>query len=173
MEQQTWDTIMSRRSIRSYQERQVDRRTLDKVLQAGLYAPCGHGVQHVVLVAVQDQTVRSRLSALNAAVLGRSGDPFYGAPTIIVVLADPERQTWVEDGSCALTVMMEAAHALGLGSCWINRERQIFDSPEGKELLQAWGLPQTMRGVGALALGYPAGDPPAPAARKSGRIVTV
>ena len=91
----------------------------------------------------------------------------------MVVLADPERYTWVEDGSCALTAMMEAAHAVGLGSCWIHRARQMFDSPEGKELLKQWGLPETLQGVGSLALGYPAQEPSAPPARKPGRVVKV
>lgn len=147
----------------------------------GRWRPCSRrgctrpaaGSQLVTLVAVQDPAVRARLSAINAAILGTDNDPYYGAPTIVVVLSSPERPTWVEDGSCALTVMMEAAHALGLGSCWIHRARQMFDSPEGKALLQAWGVPEDMRGVGALSLGYPAGAAPKAPARKPGRVFRV
>lgn len=173
MENKVYETIVGRRSIRAFQPRQVEQEALDAVLRAGLYAPCGRGSQLVTLVAVQDPAVRARLTAMNAAVMGTDGDPYYGAPTIVVALASPERPTWVEDGSCALTVMMEAAHALGLGSCWIHREREMFDSDEGKALLQAWSVPAGMRGVGALALGYPAGEAPKAPERRPGRIFKV
>lgn len=173
MENKAYETIMGRRSIRSFQPRQVEQQELEAVLQAGLYAPCGRGSQQVTLVAVQDPVVRAKLAAMNAAIMGTDIDPYYGAPTIVVVLASPERPTWVEDGSCALAVMMEAAHALGLGSCWIHREREMFDSDEGKALLQAWGVPAGMRGVGALALGYPAGEAPKAPERHPGRIFKV
>ena len=105
--------------------------------------------------------------------MGTESDPYYGAPTLVIVLADPERGTWVEDGSCVLDNMMNAAHALGLGSCWIHRERQMFDSPEGKDLLKTWGLPETLRGVGSIALGYPDGAAPEPKPRKPGYIVKI
>ena len=173
LENKAYETIVGRRSIRAFQPRQVEQEALDAVLRAGLYAPCGRGSQLVTLVAVQDPAVRARLTAMNAAVMGTDGDPYYGAPTIVVVLASPERPTWVEDGSCALTVMMEAAHALGLGSCWIHRAREMFDSDEGKALLRAWGVPAGMRGVGALALGYPAGEAPKAPERRPGRIFKV
>ena len=173
MENKAYETIVGRRSIRAFQPRQVEQEALDAVLQAGLYAPCGMGSQLVTMVAVQDPAVRAKLTAMNAAVMGTDGDPYYGAPTIVVVLASPERPTWVEDGSCALTVMMEAAHALGLGSCWIHRAREMFDSDEGKALLRAWGVPAGMRGVGALALGYPAGETPKAPERRPVRIFKV
>lgn len=173
MKQETLSAIMTRRSVRSYQPDQITEQELDAVLQAGLYAPCGRGSQCVVLAAVQEKAVRDRLSAMNAAIMGTDSDPYYGAPTIIIALADPEQSTWVEDGSCALTAMMEAAHALGLASCWIHREREIFDAPDGKSLLKTWGLSESLRGVGALALGYPAGGAPTPPARKPGRIIKI
>ena len=173
MENKVYETIVGRRSIRAFQPRQVEQEALDAVLRAGLYAPCGRGSQLVTLVAVQDPEVRARLTAMNAAFMGTDGDTYYGAPTIVVALASPERPTWVEDGSCALAVMMEAAHALGLGSCWIHREREMFDSDEGKALLQAWGVPAGMRGVGALALGYPAGEAPMARESRPGRIFKV
>ena len=173
MKEEVLRCLLTRRSVRAYEPRQITEDELEAVLQAGLYAPCGMGSQKVYFAAVQDKAVRDRLSAMNRAILGSDSDPYYGAPTIVVVLADPERYTWVEDGSCALTAMMEAAHAVGLGSCWIHRARQRFDSPEGKELLKQWGLPETLQGVGSLALGYPAQEPPAPPARKPGRVVKV
>ncbi|WP_295625788.1 nitroreductase family protein [uncultured Intestinimonas sp.] len=173
MKEEVLRCLLTRRSVRAYEPRQITEDELEAVLQAGLYAPCGMGSQKVYFAAVQDKAVRDRLSAMNRAILGSDSDPYYGAPTIVVVLADPERYTWVEDGSCALTAMMEAAHAVGLGSCWIHRARQMFDSPEEKELLKQWGLPETLQGVGSLALGYPAQEPPAPPARKPGRVVKV
>ena len=173
MKEEVLRCLLTRRSVRAYEPRQITEDELEAVLQAGLYAPCGMGSQKVYFAAVQDKAVRDRLSAMNRAILGSDSDPYYGAPTIVVVLADPERYTWVEDGSCALTAMMEAAHAVGLGSCWIHRARQMFDSPEGKELLRQWGLPETLQGVGSLALGYPAQEPSAPPARKPGRVVKV
>lgn len=136
MKEEVLRCLLTRRSVRAYEPRQITEDELEAVLQAGLYAPCGMGSQKVYFAAVQDKAVRDRLSAMNRAILGSDSDPYYGAPTIVVVLADPERYTWVEDGSCALTAMMEAAHAVGLGSCWIHRARQMFDSPEGKELLK-------------------------------------
>ena len=173
MKEEVLRCLLTRRSVRAYEPRQITEDELEAVLQAGLYAPCGMGSQKVYFAAVQDKAVRDRLSAMNRAILGSDSDPYYGAPTIVVVLADPERYTWVEDGSCALTAMMEAAHAVGLGSCWIHRARQMFDSPEGKELLKKWGLPETYRGVGNCILGYVDGELPAPKPRKDGWILRV
>ena len=166
-------TLLERRAVRSYETRQVPDDLLDAVLEAGLYAPSGMNTQGVRLVAVRDTETRDLLSKLNAAVMGREGDPFYGAPCVVVVLADPEIYGgWVEDGALALGNMMNAAHALGLGSCWIHRAKQVFDAPEGKELLKKWGLPEHLRGVGNCILGYPA-ETPEPKPRKEGRIVRV
>ena len=99
-------------------------------------------------------------------------DPFYGAPCVIVVLADPDMPTWIDDGSLVLGNLMNAAHALGLGSCWINRARQTFDRPEGKALLEKWGLPERYRGVGNCILGY-ADEEPKVKERLKGRIIKV
>lgn len=166
--------LLNRRSIRKYDDRQVPDELLDVVLEAGLYAPSGMNTQGVHLVAVRDKETRDELSTLNAAVMGASTDPFYGAPCVVVVLADPEIYGgWVEDGALALGNMMNAAHALGLGSSWIHRAKQVFDSEEGKALLKKWGLPEHLRGVGNCILGYPACDHPKAAPRKDGRIVKV
>lgn len=167
-----YEDLLTRRSVRKYTDRQVENEKLDKVLTAGLYAPTGMNNQAPILVAVRDKETRDKLSRMNAAVMGTSGDPFYGAPCVIVVLSDPERMTWVEDGSLVLGNLMNAAHSLGLGSCWIHRAKECFDTPEGKALLRAWGVPENYRGVGNCILGYAAEEPEAKP-RKSGRIIKI
>ena len=167
-----YEDLLTRRSVRKYSDRPVEDEELDKVLTAGLYAPTGMNNQLPVLVAVRDKATRDKLSRMNAAVMGASGDPFYGAPCVIVVLSDPERMTWVEDGSLVLGNLMNAAHSLGLGSCWIHRAKECFDTPEGKALLRAWGVPENYRGVGNCILGYAAEEPEAKP-RKSGRIIKI
>ena len=167
------DMLLTRRSVRAYKPDPVPEALLEEVLRAGTYAPTGGGRQSPVLVAVTDKAARDEISRLNAAVMGKDTDPYYGAPVLVLALADPASSTWVEDASCALENMMLAAHALGLGSVWVHREREIFDSEVGKALLRAWGLPETLRGVGSIALGYASGPAPAPAPRKDGYIVRV
>ena len=162
-----YEDLLTRRSVRKYSDRPVEDEKLDKVLTAGLYAPTGMNNQLPVLVAVRDKATRDELSRMNAAVMGASGDPFYGAPCVIVVLSDPERMTWVEDGSLVLGNLMNAAWSLGVSSCWINRAEEVFAGPEGKALLRRWGLPEGLAGVGNCILGYAAGDIPAAAPRKA------
>ena len=165
--------LLNRRSIRKYTDRQVPDELLDQVLEAGIYAPSGMNTQVAMVVAVRDKQTRDQLSRMNAQVLGTESDPFYGAPCVIVVLADPDRyKCWVEDGSLVMGNLMNAAHALGLGSCWVNRARQMFDTEEGKELLKKWGLPENLRGIGNCILGYPAETPEA-RPRAEGRIVKI
>ena len=166
------ELLKNRRSIRKYQSRQVSDADLDAVLEAGLYAPSGMNAQKTVMVAVRDKETRDQLSRMNAQVMGSSGDPFYGAPCVIVVLSSPERYTWLEDGSLVMGQLLLAAKAQGLGSCWIHRAREMFDSPEGKQLLKKGGLPEDMKGVGNCILGY-ADEDPAPKPRQEGRIIKV
>ena len=164
--------LLERRSIRRYKETQVPDELLDQVLEAGLYAPTGMNRQNVVMVAVRDKETRDKLSKMNAAVMGAQNDPFYGAPCVIVVLGDAETYPVVENGSLVLGNLMNAAHALGLGSCWIHRAKQTFETEEGKELLRAWGLKDTLVGVGNCILGYP-DEEPAARPRLDGRIVKI
>ena len=165
--------LLSRRSVRSYTDEQVPDDLLDQVLTAGLYAASGMNTQGCVAVAVRDKETRDLLSKLNAAVMGSDSDPFYGAPCVIVVLGDPTVYGgWIYDGSLMMGNMMNAAYAVGLGSCWIHRAQQVFDSPEGKELLKKWGLPEHLRGVGNCILGFAKEVPPA-RPRKEGRIVRI
>lgn len=166
------EILKNRRSIRKYRPQQVSDAELDAILEAGIYAPSGMNTQNTTLVAVRDKETRDQLSRMNAAVMGSTNDPFYGAPCVIVVLVDPERYTAVEDGALVMGNLMNAAYEIGLGSCWIHRAQQMFDSAEGKELLKKWGLPEHLRGVGNCILGYPDEEPEAKP-RKEGRILKV
>ena len=166
------NNLLTRRSVRKYKETQVPDELLDQVLEVGLYAPSGMNRQNIVMVAVQDKETRDQLMRMNAAVMGREGDPFYGAPCVIVVLGDEEHYLATENGSLVLGNLMNAAHALGLGSCWIHRAKQTFETEEGKELLRSWGLKDTLVGVGNCILGYADEDPQAKP-RLDGRIVKV
>ena len=128
--------MITRRSIRKYRPDAVPEEILNEVLKAGTYAATGMGRQSPIILAVTDKAMRDRLSALNAKIMGREGDPFYGAPAVFVVLADRSIPTHVYDGTLVMGNLMNAAHALGLGSCWIHRARETFDGEEGKKILK-------------------------------------
>ena len=164
--------LETRRSCRAYRPEQVPEEALQEILRAGLYAPSGMGRQSVKLLAVQDPAAIAALERLNGGVLGSpEAHPFYGAPTVCVVLADAAAFTAVEDGSLALGNLMNAAHSLGIASCWIHRARQEFDSPEGKALLKKWGVDERYIGVGHCILGYAANEAPAPKPRKNDYVI--
>ena len=169
---ETIKTLKSRISVKKYTAKQVPDDLLDAVLEAGLYAPSGLNNQKVICVAVRDKATRDLLAKLNTQIRGADSDMFYGAPCVIVVLSDPERNTWVEDGSLVMGNLMNAAQSLGLGSCWIHRARETFDSLEGKELLRKWGVPEHYRGIGNCILGY-TDTPPTPKPRVEGRILKI
>lgn len=171
---ETLRVLRERRSIRRYQSGQIKPEELDVILDAGTWAPSGKGLQTAVMVVVQDPETIAYMSRFNAQIQGKPGtDPFYGAPTVVVVLADGEQANWLQDGSLVMGNLMTAAWSMGIGSCWINRAMEFFDMPEGKALLRKWGLPETLRGVGNCILGYIDGDVPAPKPRKEGFIVKV
>ena len=165
------EAMKRRRSIRAYKPQQITEEELDAVLEAGTFAASGMNMQPVKLVAVRDEATRSLLSRLNAQVMGTDADPFYGAPTFVVVFADTARSTYVEDGALAIGNMMLAAHSIGLGSCWIHRAREVFSMPEGKELMKKWGIPENFAGIGHCALGYAAVPLPPAGPRKPGMII--
>lgn len=165
--------LEERRSCRTFQEKQIDEETLGRVLRAGTYAPTGMNRQSPVMVVLQDRETIGRVAALNAAVMGRAGDPFYGAPTVVVVLADSRLPTWVEDGSLVIGNLLNAAHAVGLAGCWIHRAREVFDGEEGRAMLAEWGLDPSYRGVGNCILGYRAGEEPAARPRREGYVLRV
>lgn len=151
----TVSDIINRRSIRRYKPEQITREELDTVLEAGKYAPTAMNRQSPIIVALQNKEDIAVLSKLNAAVMGSSSDPFYGAPTVLVVLADASNANAVPDGSLVMGNLMNAAHAIGLGSCWVNRAREVFDGDEGKALLKKWGIEGDFIGIGNCILGYP------------------
>lgn len=167
------ELMKQRRSVRSYTDEAVSDEVLDTILETATYAPTGGGKQSPVIVAVKDPETRDLISRLNAKVMGGDTDPFYGAPVIVLVLADGNRGSYVEDGSGVLNYIMLAAKACGVDSVWVAREKEIFDSEEGKALLKKWGLPDSLRGVGAAALGYHAGEEPEAAPRKEDYIIKI
>lgn len=154
--QETLIDLKTRRSCRKYTEQQVSAEQLAAVLEAGTYAPTGHGQQSPRMVVVQNPELLARLSALNAQVMGTTRDPFYGAPTAICVFQDTSNTTGHEDACLVMGNLMNAAHAVGLASCWINRGRQMFELPEGAEIKASWGLDDNMAGLAVCILGYPA-----------------
>ena len=159
------ENLYTRRSIRKYKPQQITDGELEQVLKAGVYAPTGMNRQSPIIVAVQNKEDVALLSKLNAAVWGTDIDPFYGAPTVLMVLAEADSRFAVQDGSLVMGNLMNAAHAAGLGSCWVNRAKEVFELPEGRALLKKWGIEGEYVGVGNCILGY-ADEAPAPKARK-------
>ncbi len=168
----TLKILTERRSVRSYKSEQINDEELKAVLTAAEWAPTGMNRQHTRFVAVRDADTVKKLSKMNAAVMGRDADPFYGAPCVIIVFGDSNVYTYVEDGSLAMGNMMNAAHSLGLGSCWIHRAREMFESDEGRALMKDWGIPESYKGVGNCILGYIA-EAPADRPRNDGRVVII
>ena len=150
--------IESRRSIRSYKPDMVPDDLIDKVIEAGTFAATGGGRQSPIIIAVKDRKTRDKLSKLNADIMGAETDPRYGAPLVLIVLADRSSSTYLYDGSLVMGNLMLAAHALGLGSCWIHRAKEEFDRPEGKEILKDLGITGDYEGIGHCILGYIDGD---------------
>ena len=165
--------LEERRSVRGYTAEMPSQELIDTVIKAGIYAPTGRGAQSPIIVAVTDKATRDLLSSLNAQVMGCSYDPFYGAPVVLVVLADRTYPTYLYDGSLVMGNLMNAAYAVGLGSCWIHRAKEVFDSEEGKALLRQWGVEGDYEGIGHCILGYRADTAPAPAPRKEHYIYRV
>lgn len=153
---ETIKNILERRSIRKYQERPVEETLLNEVVKAGTYAPSGMNQQSAIILVVTKKEIRDKLSNLNAKIMGTDTDPFYGAPAVIVVLADKHSPTHVYDGSLVMGNMMIAAHSLGLGTCWIHRAKEMFETEEGKEILKKVGITGEYEGIANGIIGYPA-----------------
>jgi nitroreductase len=164
-----------RRSIRSFKPDMPSAEDLDKIIEAGLYAPSGMGKQASIIVAVTNKEVRDRLSDANRAVggWGEGFDPFYGAPAILIVLANKDCMTYLYDGSLTMGNMMNAAYSLGLGSIWIHRAKEEFEQDEWKQLLKDLGVEGDYEGIGHCAVGYMEGDLASPPARNEGRVFYV
>lgn len=170
---ETLQDLKSRRSVRSYLPKQISEEELCAVLEAGTWAPTGMGRQSPKIVVVQDQPTIALLTKLNAEIMGTpDADPFYGAPTIVIVFADKRVGTYREDGSLVMGNLLNAAHAVGLGSCWIHRAKETFHLPQGQKLMKKWGLEDFYEGIGHCILGYSAGDA-APKPRKADYILRI
>ena len=165
--------LLERRSVRAYKKELVPKETLDTILEAGEYSPSGMGQQSTLMVVTQDPELVARLSKMNAAVMGSTSDPFYGAPTVIIVFSDSKMGTCVENGSLVMGNLMNAAHSLGIGSCWIHRAKEEFESEEGKALLKKWGIEGDYEGIGHCVLGYAAAELPAAKPRKENYVYYV
>lgn len=158
--------MQERRSVRAYKPDMVPQEVIDQVIAAGTYAATGMGRQSPIIVEVTDKKTRDELSKLNAEIMGVETDPFYGAPVVLIVLADRSMPTYVYDGSLVMGNLMLAAHALGLGSCWIHRAKEEFERPEGKALLEKLGIEGDYEGIGHCVLGYVEGELPDAKPRK-------
>ena len=152
---ETIKNLVERRSCRKYSSTQIKEDELNSVLKAGEYAPTGMGMQSPIIVVLQNKSIIDKLSKINAKIMGKDEDPFYGAPTVLVVLGDKNIGTYIEDGSLVLGNLMNAAYSLGLGSCWIHRAKEEFETDEGKELLKEWNISENYVGIGHCILGYP------------------
>jgi len=162
------EIIRTRRSCRCYKAEQITDEQLNAVLEAGTYAPTSRGLQSPFIVAIQNEALKARLAKMNAEVMGVTANPYYDAPTYILVFVPADAPNGIQDASLVLENMMLAAHAQGLGSCWIHREREMFATEAGKGLMRTWGLPEGLVGIGALSLGYPDGEPSPAKPRKEG-----
>ncbi|MBE6643860.1 MAG: nitroreductase family protein [Ruminococcaceae bacterium] len=165
------ENMIERRSVRRYKSTPVPQNLLDEILKAGIYAPTGRNLQAPIIISVTNKELRDRLSRLNAAVMGAENDPFYGAPTVLVVLADKKVPTYLYDGSLVMGNLMNAAHALGIGSCWIHRAKEVFESDEGKEILRELGVVGDYEGIGNCILGYADGPLPEARPRKENYVI--
>ncbi len=164
----TLETIKSRRSTKNFKSDPVPEEILEQIIEAGTWAPTGKNRQAPIIIAVTDKQTRDMLSRMNAEVLGADIDPFYGAPVVLVVLSNKEVNTYVYDGSLVMGNLMLAAEALGVGSCWIHRAKEVFEREEGKALLKSLGIEGEYEGIGHCVIGYPNGEPrPAPVIKEN------
>lgn len=164
--------LTHRRAVRKYKSDPVRREDLDAVLEAGVYAPTAMGSQRACLVAVTNKADRDAAARLNQGIMGVDFDPFYGAPAVVIVFADGSWPMTVKDGSLIMGNLMNAAQAVGLGSCWVDRAEPVFATPEGRALMKKWGVPEGYVGVGNCILGYP-DETPEPKPRHEGYVIRV
>ena len=170
---ETLTTLKTRRSCRAYKPEHIEEEKLKAILEAGTYAATGMGKQSPIILVVKDPEIRAKLTKINATAMGMDIDPFYGAPELLVVLANKAMPTYIYDGSLVLGNMMNAAADLGVASCWIHRAKEEFESEEGKAILKQLGIEGDYEGIGNLILGYAAKPANAPAPRKANYIYTV
>ena len=172
---EAYENLLTRRSCRKYREEQLKPADLDAILTAGTYAPTGRGAQSPLMVVLQKKEDIEAVEKLNAAVLGTpEAKPFYGAPTVVIVFGDTQKNVGVADGNMVIANLLNAANAVGVDSCYIWRAREAFESEEGQALKKKWGVPEHYAGVGHVILGYglPEGKREA-APRKEGYVIRV
>ena len=164
------EKLQKRRSVRNFKPDAVPKEMIEQIIEAGLYAPSGMNRQSPIIIAITAKEERDKLSELNRKIMGSDKDPFYGAPVVLVVLADKTIPTYIYDGSLVMENLMLAAYDLGLGSCWIHRAKEEFEMPEGKAILAKLGIHGNYEGIGHCILGYTEGIYPEPSPRKEGRV---
>lgn len=167
------ENLLTRRSIRKFKPDMIPRDIIGEIVKAGTFAATGMNRQAPLIIAVTNKELRDRLSAMNAGIMGAETDPFYGAPVVLIVLARRDVPTYLYDGSLVMGNLMNAAHACGIGSCWIHRAREEFETEEGRALLQSLGITGEYEGIGHCVLGYADCEPPVPSPRKPGYVYWV
>ena len=169
------NAMKERRSIRKFKPEMPAKADIDQIIEAGLYAANGRGMQGAIIIAVTDKAARDKLSDTNRKIGGweEGFDPFYGAPAVLIVLGNKDISTGIYDGSLVMGNLMLAAHSLGLGSIWIHRAKEEFEMPEYKKLLDDLGIKGNWEGIGHCAIGYTDGDAPKAAERKDGRVYRI
>ncbi|MBE5736091.1 MAG: diguanylate cyclase [Clostridiales bacterium] len=160
------ETIVSRRSVKSYIDKPVDDELVNKVIKAGMYAPSGKNKQSAIIIAISNKEILAQMAKAIADIRGVSGNPLYNAPVALVVLADKSVFTHVYDGSVVIENMLLEAHSLGLGACWIHHAKEVFETDFGKDLLAKVGVVGDYEGVGTCILGYPNAIPVGEISRK-------
>lgn len=167
------NNMKTRRSIRKYKPDMIPEDVLNRIIEAGTYAATGMGKQSPIIIAVTNKEIRDKFSKMNAEIMGVDSDSFYGAPVVLIVLADKARPTYVYDGSLVMGNLMLAAHAEGIGSCWIHRAKEEFESAEGKAFLKSLGIEGDYEGIGHCVLGYTDGEEPKAMPRKENYVYCV
>lgn len=164
---ESYENLCARRSVRKFNDKKVSHEIIEKIVKAGQYAPSGMNRQSYAFVAVENESVITALSKMNAAIMNSDKDPFYGAKSLIIVFADTNVPTYLYDGSLAMSNLLNAAFSLGVDSCWIHRAKEVFQTEEGKELMKKWGIPESYEGIGHCILGYRDGEIPSASNRTS------
>ena len=164
---EAYKNLIERRSIRKYNNTKVSHDLMEQIVRAGQFAPSGMNRQIYAFVVVEDEELVAKLSKMNADAMNSTSDPFYGAKSLIIVFADTKAPTYLYDGALAMGNLMNAAHALGVDSCWIHRAKELFETPEGKKMKKAWGLSDSYEGIGHCILGYRLEEPEERAERTS------
>lgn len=164
------ENLKTRRSIRKFKSDMIPKDIIEKIIDAGTFAPTGMNRQAPIIIAVTNKELRDKLSVLNAEVMGANIDPFYNAPVVLIVLAEKNMPTYVYDGSLVMGNLMNAAHAYGISSCWIHRAKEEFESETGLEILKQLGIESEYEGIGHCILGYADCEQPEPSPRKENYV---